>query len=61
MRVSRQYDTAKILVLTSSNVAEYLIEEQSSAISELEEFISLSITFQTNEDYYQEQYDVIPM
>jgi len=61
MRVSRQYDAKKILVLTSNNVAEYLMEEQSSAIAELEEFIALNICFQTNDDYNQEQFDVVPM
>ncbi|MFK5986940.1 MAG: ribonuclease G [Pseudomonadota bacterium] len=61
MRVSRQYDTDKILVLTSKNVADFLLEEQSSAIAELEEFIALSICFQINDDYNQEQFDVVPM
>jgi ribonuclease G len=61
MRVSRQYDATKILVLTSNHVAEFLMEEQSSAISELEEFISLNICFQVNDDYNQEQFDVVPM
>ncbi|MFK5892469.1 MAG: ribonuclease G [Pseudomonadota bacterium] len=61
MRVSRQYDAEKILVLTSKNVAEFLLEEQSSAIAELEEFISLNIRFQINDDYNQEQFDVVPM
>ncbi len=61
MRVSRQYDASKILVLTAKNVAEFLMEEQSTAIAELEEFISLSICFQINDDYNQEQFDVVPM
>jgi ribonuclease G len=61
MRVSRQYDAEKILVLTSKNVAEFLMEEQTSAIAELEEFISLNIRFQINDDYNQEQFDVVPM
>jgi Ribonuclease G/E len=37
------------------------MEEQTSAISELEEFISLNICFQVNDDYNQEQFDVVPM
>jgi ribonuclease G len=61
MRVSRQYDAKKILVLTSKDVAEYLMEEHSTAIAELEEFIALSICFQTSDDYNQEQFDVVPM
>jgi len=61
MRVSRQYDAKRILVLTSKDVAEYLMEEHSTAIAELEEFIALDICFQTNDDYNQEQFDVVPM
>ncbi len=61
IRESRQFDSNKILVLTSAKVAEFLMEEQSAAIAELEEFIGLCIQFQVDNDYDQEQYDVVPM
>jgi len=61
MRESRQFDAQKLLVLSSRQIAEYLMDEQSAAIAELEEFIGLSIRFQIDDDYTQEQYDVVPM
>jgi len=61
MRESRQFEAQKLLVLTSRQIAEYLMDEQSAAIAELEEFIGLSIRFQIDDDYTQEQYDVVPM
>jgi len=61
MRESRQFEAQKLLVLSSRQIAEYLMDEQSAAIAELEEFIGLSIRFQIDDDYTQEQYDVVPM
>ncbi len=61
IRESRQFDSKKLLVLTSQRILDYLLEEQSSAILELEEFTGLSIQLQVDDGYMQEQYDVVPM
>jgi ribonuclease G len=36
-----------------------ILEEESAAVAELEEFISKSIRFQAEEHYSQEQFDVV--
>ncbi len=61
IREARQFDTQKLLVLTSSNVGEYLMDEESSSIAELEEFMNRTIQLQIDTEYNQEQYDVVPM
>ncbi len=61
IREARQFDTPKLLVLTSRKVGDYLMDEESSAIAELEEFMQRSIQLQIDNEYNQEQYDVVPM
>ncbi|MCU7798729.1 MAG: ribonuclease G [gamma proteobacterium symbiont of Lucinoma myriamae] len=61
IREARQFDTEKLLVLTSQKVGDYLIDEESSSIAELEEFMQLSIQLKIDNEYNQEQYDVVPM
>jgi len=61
LREARQFDTPKLLVLTSQKVGDYLIDEESSAIAELEEFMQRTIQLQIDNEYQQEQYDVVPM
>ncbi|MCK5649293.1 MAG: ribonuclease G [Gammaproteobacteria bacterium] len=61
IREARQFDTQKLLVLTSKKVGDYLVDEESSAIAELEEFMQRTIQLQIDNEYSQEQYDVVPM
>ena len=61
IREARQFDTEKLLVLTSKKVGDYLMDEESSSIAELEEFMQRSISLQIDNEYNQEQYDVVPM
>ena len=61
IREARQFDTPRLLVLTSRKVGDYLMDEESSAIAELEEFMQRSIQLQIDNEYHQEQYDVVPM
>ena len=61
IREARQFDTPKLLVLTSRKVGDYLMDEESSAIAELEEFMQRSIQLQIDNEYNQEQFDVVPM
>lgn len=61
LREARQFDTEKLLVLASQDVVDRLIDEESNAFAELEEFIGKPITLQVEPLYTQEQYDVVLM
>ncbi len=58
-RAVRQFEAEKLLVLASPRVATKILEEESAAVAELEEFIGKTIRFQSDEQYAQEQYDVV--
>jgi ribonuclease G len=58
-RAVRQFEAQKLLVLASPRVVNKILEEESAAVAELEEFIRKSIRFQADEQYAQEQYDVV--
>jgi ribonuclease G len=58
-RAVRQFEAEKLLVLASPKVVAKILEEESAAVAELEEFIGKSIRFQPDEQYAQEQYDVV--
>ena len=58
-RAVRQFDAEKLLVLASPKVVAKILEEESVAVAELEEFIGKTIRFQPDEQYAQEQYDVV--
>jgi ribonuclease G len=59
MRSSRQFEASKLMVLASSKVVERILDEQSSMVAELEELIGKSIHFQQEDQYSQEQFDVV--
>lgn len=59
MRSSRQFEASKLMVLASSQVVEKILDEQSANVAELEELIGKSIRFQREEQYSQEQFDVV--
>ncbi|MGP1665249.1 MAG: ribonuclease G [Rhodanobacter sp.] len=58
-RAVRQFDAEKLLVMANPLVVNRILEEESGAVAELEEFISKSIRFQAEEHYSQEQFDVV--
>lgn len=58
-RAVRQFNAEKLLVMANPAVVNRILEEESSAVAELEEFISKSIRFQAEEHYSQEQFDVV--
>ncbi len=58
-RAVRQFDAETLLVLASPNVVARMLEEESSAVAELETFIGKSIRFQPEAQYGQEQFDVV--
>ncbi|MEE4216682.1 MAG: ribonuclease G [Xanthomonadales bacterium] len=59
VRSSRQFEASTLMVLASSQVVEKILDEQSSTVAELEELIGKSIRFQREDQYSQEQYDVV--
>jgi ribonuclease G len=58
-RAVRQFDAAKLLVVAAPRVVSRILDEESAAVAELEEFIGKTIRFQAEEQYSQEQYDVV--
>ncbi len=59
LREARAYNNEKFLVLASQAVIERLLDEESSNVADLEEFIDCTIQFQVEGIYSQEQYDII--
>ncbi len=58
-RAVRQFDAEKMLVLAAPKVVSRIEDEESAAVAELEEFIGKNIRFQPEDQYSQEQFDVI--
>ncbi|RNF86355.1 ribonuclease G [Montanilutibacter psychrotolerans] len=59
VRQVRQFDAARLLVIASPKVVARITDEESAAVAELEEFLGKSIRFQADEQYAQEQFDVV--
>jgi ribonuclease G len=58
-RAVRQFEAEKLLVLAAPKVVARMLEDESAAVAELEAFIGKSIRFQPEEQYGQEQFDVV--
>jgi len=59
MRSSRQFEASRLLVVASPAVVDKILDDQSTTVAELEEMIGKSIRFQREEQYTQEQFDVV--
>jgi ribonuclease G len=59
MRSSRQFEASKLMVVASSKVVELILDDQSATVAELEEMIGKPIHFQNEQQYAQDQYDVV--
>ena len=59
MREVRQFEANKLLVVASQKVVDKLLDEESSSVAELEEFIGRPISFQVESLYNQDQYDIV--
>ena len=59
LREVRQFDAQKLLVVASQSVVDRLLDDESTSVAELEEFIGRPITFQVEPLYSQEQYDIV--
>ncbi len=58
-RAVRQFEAAHLLVIASPKVVARITEDESTAVAELEEFLGKTIRFQADEQYLQEQFDVV--
>ena len=61
IRTVRQFKTGQIMVLASTQLIEYIYEEQTESLSELEEELGKRISLQAESSYSQEQFDVVLM
>jgi ribonuclease G len=61
LREARQFEAQQLLVLASQAVVDLLVDEESTSLAELEEFIGKPIKLQVESDYTQEQFDVVLM
>lgn len=59
IRQVRQFDVRSLTVLASQEVVDMLVDEQSTALAELEAFIGVPVRLQGEYMYNQEQYDVV--
>lgn len=59
VRQVRQFDAVRLLVMASPKVVARITDEESAAVAELEEFLGKSIRFQPDDQYAQEQFDVV--
>lgn len=61
IRTVRQFQTGQIMVLASTALVDYIFEEQTDALTELEEELGKRISLQAESSYAQEQFDVVLM
>ncbi len=59
LREARQYEASKFMVVASQSVIDRLLDEESSSLADLQEFIGSSIHLQVEPTYFQESYDVV--
>ncbi len=59
LRAARQFEAQKYLVLASVEVVDLLLDEESTSVADLEEFIGRPIKLQVELLYTQEQFDVV--
>ena len=59
MRSVRQFEAEQLLVVASPAVVDKLLDDHSVAVAELEESLNKTIRFQAENNYNQEQFDVV--
>ncbi len=59
LRQAKAYGSSSFMVLASQAIADYLMDEESSSLADLEAFINRSITIQVEPLYTQEEFDVV--
>ncbi len=58
-RAVRQFDAEKLMVMASPKVVDWILEEDSVLLADLEELIGKDISLHAQEQYTQEQFDVV--
>jgi ribonuclease G len=58
-RAVRQFEASQLLVIAAPVVVARVTDEESASVAELEEFLGKGIRFQADEQYAQEQFDVV--
>ncbi len=58
-RAARQFDPRQLLVMAAPGVVDRILEEESAAVAELEEFLGRNVRFQAESGYLPEQFDVV--
>jgi len=59
IRTVRQFQTGKIRVIASTALVDYIFDEQTESLSELEEELGKRVSLQPESSYSQEQFDVV--
>lgn len=60
-RSVRQFETDQLMVFAAPKVVDKILDEESATVAELEGFLAKSIRFQSEDEYAQDQYDVVPL
>ena len=58
-RAVRQFESASLMVVASTQVVNRIVDEESAAVADLETFVGKPIRFQGEDQYSMEQYDVV--
>lgn len=61
IRVAANYPWEGFLILASKETIDYLLEEESTLLADLEAQVGKPIKLQAELSYHQEQYDILPM
>lgn len=61
IRTVRQFQTGQIMVLASNILVDYIYDEQTESLAELEEDLGKRISLQPENSYSQDQFDVVLM
>jgi ribonuclease G len=61
IRTVRQFQTGQIMVIASSALVDYIYDEQTESLAELEEELGKRISLQPEASYVQDQFDVVLM
>ena len=61
IREARQFDAQEFLILAAQPIIDLMLDEESTSIAELEDFIGKPIRFQVETEYNQEHFDVVLM
>ena len=61
LREARAFESKKFLILAAQVVIDRLLDEESSHVADLEEFVGKTLEFQVESAYSQEQFDIIPV